>query len=76
MSCKKMILGAGNLLLSDEGVGIHVLERIRDEGVPEDVELFDCGTASWYAMPLMEEVEKLVIVDAVSGGISREPYIR
>lgn len=65
---KKIVLGVGNLLLSDEGFGVHVVKRLGSEGVPQDTQVFDGGTASWYALPSIEEAEKLIVIDAVKGG--------
>ncbi len=65
---KKMVLGIGNVLLSDEGFGVHVVRNLQEEKLPEDTEIFDGGTASWYALPSIEEIEKLIVVDVVKHG--------
>ena len=62
----KLVVGMGNTLLKDEGVGCHVahaLERIR---LP-DVQIVDGGTSP-DVLPLLDEADKLIIVDAVKGG--------
>jgi len=43
----RLILGVGNLLLRDEGVGVHIISALRDRELPDDVELWDGGTASF-----------------------------
>ncbi len=58
------IVGVGNLLLRDDGVGIHVINRLRKLPLPlGDVELVDGGTAS-FSLPV-HKYEKLIIIDAV-----------
>jgi hydrogenase maturation protease len=62
----KFVLGIGNVLLRDEGVGCHVVHAL--EGIPlPDVKIIDGGTCSDVAK-LVEDADKLVIVDAVNGG--------
>jgi len=58
------IVGVGNLLLKDDGVGIHVINRLRKLSLPlGDVELVDGGTAS-FSLPV-HRYKKLIIIDAV-----------
>jgi hydrogenase maturation protease len=62
----KFIVGIGNLLLSDEGIGCHVAQAL--EGVsPPNVEVIDAGTCADVS-GLVEGADKLVIVDAARGG--------
>lgn len=67
---KVAVIGMGNLLLKDEGVGIHViqaLEKTSLEGCGEFM-IVDGGTCSDILLQLPEGIEKLIIVDAVKGG--------
>ena len=62
----RFIVGIGNLLLSDEGIGCHVAQAL--EGVsPPDVEVIDAGTCA-DVLGLVGGADKLVIVDAARGG--------
>ena len=71
-AAKTLILGVGNLLLSDEGVGLHVLERLAATyDLPEEVQTLDGGTLGLDLLYYLEGVENLVIVDAVKMG--KEP---
>ena len=64
-----VVMGLGNLLLSDEGLGVHVYRKLTAEGgLPGNVELFEAGTASLDALQTIGLVDKLVAVDAVKGG--------
>lgn len=63
-SMKTVILGVGNTLLSDEGVGIHVLDALAQRGLPEGVDLIDGGTLSFTLAVSIEEADALIVVDA------------
>ncbi len=66
---KKLVLGVGNLLLTDEGIGIHAIQRILEEKrLPEDVDIVDGGTAGLALLYYLEGVDTLVIIDAVETG--------
>jgi hydrogenase maturation protease len=66
---KNLVLGVGNLLLSDEGIGIHAVKKLLDgQMLPEDVEIVDGGTAGLNLLYYLEGVERLVIIDAVETG--------
>lgn len=60
-----LILGIGNTLLADEGLGIHLLEHLRREHprLP-GVTYLDGGTLSFTLAPLIEDCENLVVLDA------------
>ena len=62
---KITVLGIGNLLLKDEGVGIHVIEALKKEKLPDNVELVDGGVAGFDLLPVIEGCDKLIVVDAL-----------
>jgi len=64
----KLILGCGNLLLQDEGVGVHLIEYLQDKPLPPGVELLDGGTAGFDLITPIQQAEKVVIIDAVKAG--------
>ena len=62
----KFVLGIGNVLLRDEGIGCHVVHAL--EGIPlPDVKIIDGGTCP-DVLQFLEDADKLIIVDAVKGG--------
>ncbi len=66
---KTVILGVGNILRSDEGVGVHIvkeLERFTVNGSRFTV--IDGGTLGIDLIPFIENADKLIIVDAVKDG--------
>jgi hydrogenase maturation protease len=63
-----LILGVGNILLGDEGVGVRVIEAMQDMDLPDGVELLDGGTASIDLLEFLKNREKVIIIDALQGG--------
>ncbi|RME89068.1 MAG: HyaD/HybD family hydrogenase maturation endopeptidase [Anaerolineae bacterium] len=64
-----LLLGVGNRILSDEGVGIHVIERLMARyEFPEEVLVLDGGTLGLDLLYYLEGVENLLLVDAVQNG--------
>ncbi|OGN91805.1 MAG: hypothetical protein A2Z75_08910 [Chloroflexi bacterium RBG_13_50_10] len=62
------VLGIGNLLLKDEGIGIHLVQRLA--GVVDDanVKIIDAGTYPDFLSLVDDSTDKLIIVDAVKAG--------
>jgi hydrogenase maturation protease len=64
------IVGVGNAMMGDDGVGVRALETIRQMGVPEHVLLVEVGTSSLDSLDMIVNTGKLIVVDAVRGGSS------
>lgn len=62
------VLAVGNLLMQDDGVGIHALRELERLKLPPEVELVDGGTAGVDLLPIIEGAENLIVIDAVRGG--------
>lgn len=66
------IVGVGNILLQDEGVGVHALERLRERfEFPENVSLIDGGTMGLDLLPFIEDTDRLLLIDAID--FKKEP---
>jgi len=65
---KILVLGIGNLLFKDEGIGIHVVNNMSDMALPPDVEVMDGGTSSPVFTFLIEKREKVIVIDAMQAG--------
>lgn len=64
---KVLIFGAGNLLLSDEGFGVHAVQYLAaNYSFDDDVELYDAGTLGFMASHKLEEAERVYMVDVVT----------
>lgn len=68
MESRITILGVGNLLLQDEGVGVHAIQALQKCSLPEGVELIDGGTAGVDLLPYVSEAKQIIVIDAVKGG--------
>ncbi len=73
-----LILGVGNLLKADDGVGVHVVRELQQRRLPESVEVVDGGTSGAELIVFLEGKRKVIIVDAMradapAGSIFRVP---
>jgi hydrogenase maturation protease len=59
-----LVLGIGNVLMGDEGVGVHVVRYLETSGVPEGVDLLDGGTGSFLLLDPMQRARKIILIDA------------
>ena len=66
------ILGIGNLLVSDEGFGVHAVRYLEEHyQFPDNVIVKDGGTAGIYMSPFLEECDPVIVIDVVD--IDAEP---
>ncbi len=64
-----VVLGIGNILLSDEGVGVRVIERLdQTYRLPPEVEIIDGGTCGMEMLEQLEDLDALIVVDCVRFG--------
>ena len=61
---KTLILGVGNLLLKDEGVGIHAIQALEKENLPPDVTLLDGGTGGLHLLNWLQDYDRIIMIDA------------
>lgn len=72
-----LVLGVGNVLLSDEGIGIHALELLQQHyRLPEGVEVIDGGTSGMDLLDQLADRECVVLVDAVKTGDAPGTVVR
>jgi hydrogenase maturation protease len=64
---KIAVLGIGNALLKDEGIGIHIIRSLKDLPGLESVDLIDGGTYP-QAFDLVRDRDRLIVIDAAYGG--------
>ena len=65
---KLLILGIGNVLMGDEGVGVHVVNEVMKADWPADTECLDGGTGSFLLLEPMQNAEKVILIDACIDG--------
>lgn len=72
-----LVLGIGNLVMSDDGVGVKVVQQLqRDYTFPKQVEIMDGGTLGLDLLPKLEGIVRLIVVDAVETGKSPGSCVR
>ena len=64
------VIGLGTPLMGDDGFGLVALARLRDEWSLDGVELADGGTWGMSLLPLIEDSDRVVILDAIAAGAS------
>ena len=63
------VIGLGNLLVGDDGVGVHVVNELQKKQLPVNVEVIDGGSCGLGLLTLMEGADRVIIIDAmVSAG--------
>jgi hydrogenase maturation protease len=66
---RTVVLGVGNLVMSDEGLGVRCIERLETSGaLPAEVAIIDGGTSTNELLGELEHLDLLVVVNAVAGG--------
>jgi hydrogenase maturation protease len=64
-----VVLGVGNVILADEGVGVRVIEALeRDYIMPPGVNVIDAGTSGMEMLEDMSHLDFLLVVDAIAAG--------
>jgi len=63
-----LILGIGNVLMGDEGVGVHAIRLINTETLPPGVEVLDGGTGGFHLLSLFQQHKRIILIDATMDG--------
>jgi hydrogenase maturation protease len=74
---KTLVLGLGNLVHSDDGLGVHVIQRLmQDPRVPPDAVLMDGGTQGMNLLPHISAYQRLLVIDALDVGEAPGTLVR
>ncbi len=63
-----LVLGIGNYLMGDEGVGVHLVHRMEKMKLPDYLDVLDGGTAGFFLMSVFDDYDAIVFVDATMDG--------
>lgn len=63
---KTLVLGLGNILMGDEGVGVHVVRALASQPLPEDVECLDGGTGGFILLEPLQNADRIILIDAAA----------
>lgn len=65
---KTLVLGLGNILMGDEGVGVHVVRALEQHTLPSGVECLDGGTGGFTLLEPLQSADLILLVDAADDG--------
>jgi len=69
LSSDTVVIGVGNAILSDDGVGVHAARLLQgDPRVPASVTILDGGTIGLELLPYASDASRLLLLDAVNSG--------
>ena len=62
-----LLAGVGNLLMGDDGVGVHAIAELQEDPIP-GVTMIDIGTAILHGLSFVESASRVLVIDAAKGG--------
>jgi hydrogenase maturation protease len=65
---KTLVLGLGNILMADEGVGVHVVRSLEACSLPPGVETLDGGTGGFILLEPLQSAGRIILIDAAADG--------
>ena len=65
---KIMVVGIGNLIMQDDGAGVHVVNCLSEMDIPAEVELIDGGTYSYDLVDFFCQGDIIIVIDAMQAG--------
>ncbi len=67
------MLGLGNVLMGDEGVGVHVVRAVEKHTLPANMECLDGGTGGFTLLEPLQEAGRIILIDAAADGNPSAP---
>jgi hydrogenase maturation protease len=65
---KTLVLGLGNVIMGDEGIGVHVIRALVQQALPPHVECLDGGTGGFILLEPLQSASRIFLVDATADG--------
>ena len=65
---KTLVLGLGNVIMGDEGVGVHVVRALEKHALPAGVECLDGGTGGFILLEPLQAADHIILIDATDDG--------
>jgi hydrogenase maturation protease len=63
---KTLVLGLGNILMGDEGIGVYVVRALEKHTLPHNVECLDGGTGGFTLLEPLENADRIILIDAAN----------
>jgi hydrogenase maturation protease len=73
---KIIIIGVGNLLLKDEGVGVHVAQELQRRALPAGVEVYDGAVGGIGLLDFFRQASKVLLIDAAEMNLNPGAVVR
>lgn len=68
MENKTLILGLGNVIMGDEGVGVAVVRALQEHSLPQNIECVDGGTGGFALLGILQSADRIILIDAAADG--------
>jgi hydrogenase maturation protease len=65
---KTLVLGLGNVLMGDEGIGVHVVRALEKHSLSADIECLDGGTGGFVLLEPLQNADRIILIDAAADG--------
>lgn len=65
---KILVLGIGNVLMGDEGAGVHAIRELEKKAWPDSVHFLDGGTGGFHLLEYLQHYKKIIMIDATMDG--------
>jgi len=76
-AAETVVIGLGNVVLSDDGLGVHAVRRLRERyEIGHGVELVEGGTAGLLLLPYLSDARRVILVDAIDTGAPPGTLVR
>ena len=63
---KTLVLGLGNVIMGDEGIGVHVVRALGQHPLPQNIECLDGGTGGFILLEPLEHADRIILIDATA----------
>ncbi len=63
---RTLVLGLGNVIMGDEGIGVHVVRALGQHALPQNVECLDGGTGGFILLEPLQQAERIILIDAAA----------
>jgi hydrogenase maturation protease len=63
---KTLVLGLGNVIMGDEGIGVHVVRALSQHPLPQHVECLDGGTGGFILLEPLQQADRIILIDATT----------
>jgi hydrogenase maturation protease len=63
---KTLVLGLGNVIMGDEGIGVHVVRALGQHSLPRNIECLDGGTGGFILLEPLQLADRILLIDATT----------